>query len=112
MTPASSLLLVGCGKMGSALLARWQETHAAGITHFDVIEPDEFHQNNASVTYYRTLDALPRDHLPAVIVFAVKPQIFPSVLPTYYKRFGNSPLYLSIAAGKDLAFLSSHLGEH
>jgi pyrroline-5-carboxylate reductase len=109
----SSLLLVGCGKMGSALLARWQHTHPAGIQHFFVVEPDHYHANTPLVTWVTSLESLPGDFVPDIIVFAVKPQLLPSLLPEYRARFsGAHPLFISIAAGKTLRAFSTQLGEH
>lgn len=101
----TSLLLVGCGKMGGALLARWRAHPPAGITQFEIIEPGEPHHRPS-------LDHLPAEFAPSVIVFAVKPQTLDQLLPSYAMRFGAKPLYLSIAAGKTLAFYRKHLGEH
>jgi len=100
-----NLLLVGCGKMGGALLSRWQ--HKFHDMHFDVIEPQ--YQKPG---WHKNLESLPKDYTPSVIVFAVKPQQLPELLPTYGKRFGNTPLYISIAAGKTTAFFRQHLGNH
>ena len=107
----TSLLLIGCGKMGGALLSRWQHTHPAGIQHFDVIEPDHYHANTSTVTWHSSLESLPQDYAPDIIVFAVKPQLLATLLPIFHARFGASlPLYISIAAGKTLRFFLSHLG--
>jgi len=104
-----SLLLSGYGKMGSALLECWQHTGDHGITHFHVIEPQCI-RTDAPVTRYENLQSLPTQLSPDVIVFAVKPQQLPELLPAYRKRFGITPLYISIAAGKNLAFYKKHLG--
>jgi pyrroline-5-carboxylate reductase len=101
---SSSLLLVGCGKMGSALLKRWQSQ--SNIKRIEVIEP-----NAAQATWHKTLNALPTDYSPDVIVFAVKPQQLAEILPAYGKRFGNKPLYISIAAGKTMDFFQKHVGK-
>src|SRR5690242_9284651 len=105
-----SLLLVGCGKMGSAMLTRWQSSaHFSGVT-FYVIEPS----NSCSlenVTLVKSLDALPKDAAPDVVMFAIKPQSFDDVLPEYQKRFGSKPIYISIAAGKTLGSMSLLLGD-
>ncbi len=93
--------------MGSALFSRWRETHAADISDFYVIDPSPAH-----TTCLRDLNALPADVSPDVIVFAVKPQSLAEILPAYKERFGTSPLYISIAAGKTLSFFEQHLGEH
>jgi pyrroline-5-carboxylate reductase len=103
-----TLLLVGCGKMGSALLARWPQQFADA--RFDVIDPAHTQRNTSQVNWHKNLDALPQDYAPGVVVFAVKPQQLGDILPAYGKRFGNAPLYISIAAGKNLQFLTSGLG--
>ena len=46
---------------------------------------------------------------PAVIVLAVKPQIIDDVLPILASAIGPSTVLLSIAAGRTLANLASHL---
>ena len=90
----SSLLLVGCGNMGGAMLARFREKMPANISEFLVVN---------------SKDALP-ETTPDIIVFAVKPQKLAEILPEYKARFGVKPLYISIAAGKTLAFFEGYLG--
>lgn len=99
--------------MGGALLARWQHTHPAGIRNFFVIEPVHPHADTPQTTWLASLDALPGEAAPDVVVFAVKPQMLPLLLPEYFERFRETqPLFLSIAAGKKLAFFTAQLGEH
>ncbi|MDE3060043.1 MAG: NAD(P)-binding domain-containing protein, partial [Pseudomonadota bacterium] len=98
-----SLLLVGCGKMGGALLARWQEKFPQA--KIAVIEPGA-----AQAGWHKNLVALPKDFNPDIIIFAVKPQQLAEILPSYRQRFSTAPLYISIAAGKTLGFLAGHLG--
>jgi pyrroline-5-carboxylate reductase len=98
--------------MGGALLARWQENKPAGLTHFYVIEPHAGAHLSSASSAYASLDALPETIRPDIIVFAVKPQALPELLPLYAERFGDAPLYISIAAGKSLSFFTGHLGEH
>ncbi len=103
----SKILLVGCGKMGSALLAGWLEQ---GIAREDmmVVEP-------SAVGVLLGIPAVHGDHeipdsfIPDVVVLAVKPQVMAEVLPPY-GRFGDAT-FLSIAAGKTVAFLKGHLGQ-
>lgn len=100
----TSLLLIGLGNMGRALLERWQ---ASGIAQFAVIDPNV---KNAGVACYADLAALPASFKADIIVFAVKPQQLAETLPAYRERFGITPLYISIAAGKSLSFFTGHLG--
>lgn len=99
----TSLLLVGCGNMGSAMLSRWREKSPAGISNFFVVSP-------SVPSAFKSLAELPENISPDIIVFAVKPQMLAQVLPEYKNRFGVKPLYISIAAGKTLAFFAKHLG--
>lgn len=105
-----SLLLVGCGKMGSAMLSRWQVSPKFSNVQFFVIEPSENFSHDG-VTHVKTLEALPESFSPDVVMFAIKPQSFDEVLPHYQKRFGKKPIYISIAAGKTLGSMSLSLGE-
>ena len=107
----TSLLLVGCGKMGSALLERWK--HSSIANRFDVIDPSHAQKNESNIFWHKNLASLPADYIPHSIVLAVKPQQLDSILPEYRVRFSASnPLTLSIAAGKTLAYYQKHLGEH
>ncbi len=95
-------LLIGHGKMGGALLSRWRQSLGGD---FAVIDPQDH-----APGIHPDLASLPETVHPDVIVFAVKPQELASILPAYKARFGSSPLYLSIAAGKSLAFFAQNLG--
>ena len=97
--------------MGGALLERWK--HIFTGTHFHIIDPGHLAANETRVTWHKNLSDLPQEIIPSVIVLAVKPQLLDDVLPQYRTRFSSAaPLYISIAAGKNLAFYLQHLGEH
>lgn len=101
----TTLLLVGCGKMGGAMLARWRGV--ASSIH--VVDPSARPKKIPGVKFYPGLHALPKNLAPDVIVLAVKPQQMAGVLPAYGERFGARPLYLSVAAGKTVASLAALL---
>ena len=109
-----SLLLVGCGKMGSALLQGWldQGISASSIT---IVEPNsdaarDF-TDRLGVNAVANADALTPDYAPDVVVLAVKPQIMDQVLPPYARLCAHGPVFLSIAAGKTLADFAAVLGK-
>ncbi len=111
MTSIPSLLLVGCGKMGGALLERWKQSAIAA--QFDIIDPTHAQKNESNVHWHTSLDAIPATCSPSVVVLAVKPQQLAQLLPAYKIRFAkNPPLYISVAAGKTLSFYAAQLGEH
>ncbi len=110
----TSLLLVGCGAMGSAMLSRWQQTHEDARPHITVIDPaSPSHPESSRLRWLTSLSLLPAEAAFECIVFAIKPQQMETLLPAYRARFAEaSPLYISIAAGKTLSYLHQHLGQH
>src|SRR5215813_9876375 len=70
-TKRSGILLVGCGKMGGALLAGWKKKRLN--QPLAVVEPQPI-KLPAGVKRYASADALPKRFAPAAIVLAVKPQ--------------------------------------
>jgi pyrroline-5-carboxylate reductase len=105
---AHPILLVGCGKMGGALLAGWRERRVA--ENFVVVEPAmAANAASPSVAVHAAPATLPPELAPAAIVFAVKPQALAEIAPTYRGFAGRAP-FLSIAAGKTLAFFARALG--
>ncbi len=111
----AKLLLAGCGKMGSAMLAGWLE-NPYQKSDIVVIEPNgEIAQNIASrfgvATVARPDDLNPNETAPDVIVFAVKPQVMDDVVPAYGQFAASGCVYLSIAAGKTIGYFQSILGQ-
>lgn len=109
--PATTLLLVGCGKMGSALLKGWLERGAA--RHVVVVEPgsgaDAF-AGERLVERHKRPEEIPAAFIPDVVVFAVKPQAMDAAVNPY-KRFVGRSFFLSIAAGKTLAYFARQLDD-
>lgn len=101
------LLLIGCGNMGGALLVRWQETLSQKFSPIHVVEANA----KIDMPHVKKISDLPQNFSPAVIVLAVKPQQMEELLPQAAERFGTTPTYLSIAAGKTLAFYEKYLGQ-
>jgi pyrroline-5-carboxylate reductase len=93
--------------MGGAMLSRWREKFSDNGFEFFVVSPT----HSASETFFPSLAEFPKNISPDIIVFAVKPQNLAEILPEYKNRFGVSPLYISIAAGKPISFFAEHLGE-
>jgi pyrroline-5-carboxylate reductase len=107
-----TILLVGCGQMGSAMLRGWLARGAAA--RFLVVEPagaPAALTDATGVTWHRAADDLPAGVLPDAVVFAVKPQLIDAVLPAYRRWVRQQTLFLSIAAGTTIAGIARHLGE-
>ena len=110
---ALDLLLVGGGKMGGALLAGWLagDVRTGRVT---VVEPDAGQARSLGTSEGLSIcagpDEVDPDFRPAVIVFAVKPQVMDEVVPHYQRYVGPDTVFLSIAAGKTIASFERHLG--
>jgi len=98
MTDHERILLVGCGKMGSALLNGWlsQGTPADNVSVVEPMQPNL----PKGVALFAEAAALSADYRPAVVVFAVKPQSMDEVVPSYAKYVDPETVFLSIAAGR------------
>lgn len=112
--PAPDFLLVGCGKMGSALLSGWLDggTVAADVM---VVEPaaSPFTQDFAArgCAVVPSADAVTADARPSVILFAVKPQVMDGVVPLFARFASPQTLFISIAAGRTIGGLARALGD-
>jgi len=110
-----TILLVGCGKMGGALLEGWFK---CGLNPVDaiVVEPGGRDSVSPCATH-RALTVLPhirdvpRDFHPDVILFAVKPQVADSAIPDYAHFTADQPVFLSVIAGKTTDYFQRLLGE-
>jgi len=103
-----SLLLVGAGKMGSAMLDGWL---ARGLNpkKIMVIEPQPSKAIKALTRRGLTLNPKGKVAPAGAIVIAVKPQSAPEAVPPLAPFVGKTTLTLSIMAGRTLAFLQASL---
>lgn len=102
---AGTVVLVGAGKMGAAMLQGWL---ARGLDPLQiaVIEPQPGDDIKALKVSINPAMA-PADA--AAIVIAVKPQVAGDVVPSLAKMAGASTVAVSIMAGKTLRFLEHAL---
>ena len=109
---AGTVVLVGCGQMGSAMLRGWLKSGAA--SRYVAVEPDGVPADIAAasqVSAHKSAAELPDDLVPDAVVFAVKPQIFDEVVPPYRRWVRPQTMFMSIAAGKTIAGMARHLGD-
>ena len=110
---AAPRILVGCGKMGGALLAGWIE-RGADPTDLIVIEPAQEAAVAVRAAHGVRVEAAPGalapDTAPEVVIFAVKPQGLDDIAPLYKAYSGAATVFLSIAAGKTIGFFEGALG--
>ena len=101
MAPPESILLVGCGKMGSALMDGWigQGTSPDEIFVVDPMQP----ALPDGVAGGAAFEDIPDGFTASVVVLAVKPQVMGAVLAPYQA--------LSTAAGRTVASFEAVLGD-
>jgi pyrroline-5-carboxylate reductase len=99
------LVLLGCGKMGSAMLEGWlAQGVPPGSVH--VIEP--YPSDWLKSTGVHLNEPLPA--APAIVLLAVKPQMMGAALPQVVALGGGDTLFLSIAAGTTIASFEETFG--
>ncbi len=101
------LVLLGCGKMGSAMLQGWL---AQGVLARAVWVVDPFPSDwvqGLVAQGLRLNTALPAD--PAVVLIAVKPQMMADALPTM-AAYGARSLFVTVAAGTRISTYEQVLG--
>lgn len=106
---SGSLVLVGAGKMGGALLEGWLRC-GLDANKVAVIEPSPSPQISTLVKRGMRLNpTAPAPTDVAAIVVAVKPQVAAKVMPTLAPMIAPSTVVVSIMAGRTLHFLSGML---
>ncbi|TNE67409.1 MAG: pyrroline-5-carboxylate reductase [Rhodobacteraceae bacterium] len=102
---ARGLVLLGCGKMGSAMLKGWL---AGGLPPGSVTVLDPHPSDWLRSTSVHLNTDLPKD--PAIVLVAVKPQMMGDALPKLQALGNGTTLFLSVAAGITLATYETVLG--
>lgn len=99
------MVLLGCGKMGSAMLAGWlaRGVPASCVTVIDPNPSDWLRGTGVTLN-----SALPPS--PAVAIVAVKPQMMGDALPALQALGNGATLFISIAAGTTMSRFSQALG--
>jgi pyrroline-5-carboxylate reductase len=106
---SGTLVLVGAGKMGSALLEGWLRL-GLDLNRVAVLEPQPTPDiANLTARGLKLNPAMNVVHAPAAVVIAVKPQNAAQVMPLLAPVVGPSTVVLSIMAGITLAFLTEAL---
>jgi pyrroline-5-carboxylate reductase len=100
LTLPGPLFLIGCGNMAGAMLEGWL---AAGADRrlITVVRPSGV----APAPGIRTLEALPEDEVPALVLLGVKPQKLGDVAPSVAPALERETILVSILAGTPLATL-------
>jgi pyrroline-5-carboxylate reductase len=105
---AGKILLVGAGKMGTAMLQGWM---ALGLDPHKilVIEPQPSGEVTALAKQGVALNPARAAEAIAAVVIAVKPQVAPEAMARLLPFVANETVVVSIMAGRTLSFLESAL---
>jgi len=106
--PLPTLLLVGGGRMGSALLAGWRERGVSSVVVVDP-SPQAAKLAGGGVEVVGAAADIPDGFEADAVVLAVKPQSAGEALPSY-ARFGGPAVFVSIMAGKTIHAIGGMLG--
>ena len=99
------LVLLGCGKMGSAMLAGWLERGVPAEAVW-VIDPQPSDWVKGTGVHVNA--GVPE--APAIVLVAVKPQMMGAALPALQALGGGSTAFLSVAAGTPITQFEAALG--
>lgn len=99
------LVLLGCGKMGSAMLQGWLDS---GLPENSVTVLDPYPNDWVKAQGVHINTDLPP--APAVVIVAVKPQMMGEALPVLRPLGNTDTLFISIAAGTPIAAFEELLG--
>lgn len=99
------LVLLGCGKMGSAMLQGWL---ADGLPPTSVWVKDPYPSDWLMASGVQINTDFPKS--PAIVVIAVKPQVMAEALPILAAMGNGKTLFVSVAAGISIATYHDILG--
>ena len=106
------ILLVGCGKMGGALLAGWLD-QGVPTDQILVVEPSIDTERSGipdRISVLQDAVDIADNFEPAVVIFAVKPQVMGEVVPLYDRFTAAGSVFMSIAAGTPIRVFEDNLG--
>ena len=110
------IILLGCGKMGSALLRGWLQDETLQAS-FTIIEPFDaavewLPERDTIQRFLSVADAKAANLAPAdFVLLAVKPQMMEAAASDLQMIGHERTAYLSIAAGLSCAWLAGRLGD-
>ncbi|MGE3307898.1 MAG: pyrroline-5-carboxylate reductase, partial [Rhizobiaceae bacterium] len=108
-----SVILVGAGNMGYAMLEGWLESNLLGSHEAYVVEPNGELRDRAAklgAIAVGAVEELPDGLDPLLVVFAVKPQVIREVVKGYRHFAAGRTTFLSVAAGTRMAAFEEILG--
>ena len=97
-----TILIMGCGNMGGAMLAGWLRG-GMNPAQFTVVDP----VLDAAPAGVELLRVVPQGRAYAFVLLAIKPQLLPSLAPAINPAITAETTVLSVLAGAELASLAA-----
>ena len=112
--PKISILFVGCGKMGSAILDGVLSKKIIKKESLFIVEPDILQKKHLEEKGIKVFNSLLEINFTKLkintVLLAVKPQLAKEVLTNLKKIMINNIFIISIVAGKKIIFYKNILG--
>ncbi len=106
------ITLVGCGRMGGAMLRGWLNSDIDA--HYVVVEPNgepEFIKSEERVTFADSAQGIAQSAAQSdICILAVKPQVMKAICEVLAPLISKECLILSIAAGQTIANFENYFG--
>ncbi|AUQ55040.1 pyrroline-5-carboxylate reductase [Phaeobacter inhibens] len=106
---ARGIALLGCGKMGSAMLAGWLDRGVSPQAVW-VIDPNPSEWLRQTGVHINAPLPEAGEQAPGIVLIAVKPQMMGEALPQLQQLGNGETLFISVAAGTSIATYESLLG--
>ncbi|AUQ49193.1 pyrroline-5-carboxylate reductase ProC [Phaeobacter inhibens] len=106
---ARGIALLGCGKMGSAMLAGWLDRGVSPEAVW-VIDPNPSEWLRQTGVHINAPLPEAGEQAPGIVLIAVKPQMMGEALPQLQQLGNGKTLFISVAAGTSIATYESLLG--
>ncbi|UWS06945.1 pyrroline-5-carboxylate reductase [Phaeobacter inhibens] len=106
---ARGIALLGCGKMGSAMLAGWLDRGVSPQAVW-VIDPNPSEWLRQTGVHINAPLPEAGEQAPGIVLIAVKPQMMGEALPQLQQLGNGKTLFISVAAGTSIATYESLLG--
>ena len=111
----AKLLLVGCGKMGGALVRGWIKS-GVSIADITIVEPDakmaDLLFSDLKIKPASSFNDLGNEYAPDYVFLAVKPQNAAEALAPFAILANDKTTFVSILAGKTIGALEAILGKN
>jgi len=106
-----NFLFLGCGKMGSIIARNLIKENGVAPSQIKVVKQTDKNKI-AEISYHKNTNQLPKNYQADIVFIAIKPQDAAAILPEFaaQKIFHKNTVFISILAGKKIAFFEKIFG--